>query len=458
MTRSLAILLTASFPLAAAGAEGFFDGVDEASRPTMEAARKRIEEIRKGDFVVHFVDGDGKPIETAGPVDIRLVRHAFKFGGNLAAVTQFVKTHPECKNALAVFEELFNLARVGNFWRQMEPKRGGPLQFDSVDADVAWARERGMDIRFHCLIYNYEYSAPTWSKEIRTTEEWWPLIERRIREVAQRYGDTIGEYDVINEMLTNRKWYEANNPIHPPLSDPKVGARIFEIARKYLPKATLVSLEAGIASTAESNKSFQDIFNYQKALVALGAPVDVIGYQAHFYASGMPFQQGHKSAGPNAFTMKSLEEGMDKLATIGKPIHITEFSAPSRSNKVKDSNQPRLSDEEVAAWTVNFYTLAFSKPYIHEITRWFLIDTIGGRGLDAGLLTLDGQKKPAYFALKKLLKEDWTMNWSGELQDGAARFRGFYGTYEARIPNHPPVKFDFPEGGKGEIVVKAPKD
>ncbi|OPZ08004.1 MAG: hypothetical protein BWZ10_02733 [candidate division BRC1 bacterium ADurb.BinA364] len=138
------------------------------------------------------------------------------------------------------------------------------------------------------------------------------------------------------------------------------------------------------------------------------------------------------------------------------PIHITEFNPPSRDTKNKNPDQARLSDEEVAEWTVNFYTLAFSKPYIREITRWFLIDTIGGRGIDAGLVTLEGERKPSYYALRKLLKETWSTRWEGELKDGQADFRGFFGTYEARIGGET-ARFELCEGPSGPIEVRTGK-
>jgi hypothetical protein len=165
-------------------------------------------------------------------------------------------------------------------------------------------------------------------------------------------------------------------------------------------------------------------------LLAAGAPIDVVGHQAHFYASGsMPFSEGHAASGKGAFSMAILEQGLDALAGIGKPIHITEFSAPSRNNK-RWGPQPRLSDEEVAAWQNNYYTLAFSKPYVRQITRWFVIDELGGRGVDAGLITKSGDLKPAYGSLKRLLNTDWHTTWSGAADDGVVAFRGFHGTYE----------------------------
>ena len=72
--------------------------------------------------------------------------------------------------------------------------------------------------------------------------------------------------------------------------------------------------------------------------------------------------------------------------------------------KKRKGPQPRFNEEEIAAWEVNYYTLIFSKPYIHQLTRWFVVDGHGGNALDGGLITVKGRKKPNYYALRKLIK------------------------------------------------------
>ena len=72
----------------------------------------------------------------------------------------------------------------------------------------------------------------------------------------------------------------------------------------------------------------------------------------------------------------------------------------------------------------------FSKPYINGITRWFTIDNLGGRGMDAGIVSEQGVLKPNYFALKKLIKEKWHTKWKGKLGAEKIEFRGFCGKYK----------------------------
>ena len=122
----------------------------------------------------------------------------------------------------------------------------------------------------------------------------------------------------------------------------------------------------------------------------------------------------------SVITMDRINAGLEHFAEFGKEIVITEYDPPTVMRDRKDLYQFRLSPEEQAAWSVNFHTLAFSKPYISEICRWALSDRQGQK-VDAGLLFADGRKKPEYHALKKLIQRDLVNPLAGRI--GSARQR-----------------------------------
>ncbi|MFB3830114.1 MAG: endo-1,4-beta-xylanase, partial [Bryobacteraceae bacterium] len=361
--------LGAAFSAAPGRSATFFDGVDEASAAVMERARQRIEKIRKGDFRILVLDRAGKPV--TGELALRLARHDFKFGASLFGFPRLPQAARE--QALGVVDELFNTVTITNYWPENERSPGAERNWRDADAMLEWALRHGKTPRFHAMLF----TMPNWAPQVTSREEWWRIIEARIQAVSERYGTRIHEYDVLNEVAM-RAWIfppkddpMLNSKVFPAFIETENGVRCFQLARKYLPDAELVNNDTTILTP--SSKGLPLVFKYSRELLAHGAPIDVIGHQAHFYASGMmPFSEGHALSGKGAFTMAMLEGGLDRLAELGKPVHITEFSAPSRNNQRKDP-QPRLSDEEVAAWQNNYYTLAFSKPYIRQITRWFVI-------------------------------------------------------------------------------------
>jgi GH35 family endo-1,4-beta-xylanase len=440
------------FLILVAGAAGAqtFDGVDEASRPVMEQARKRIETTRKGNFRVLLNDDSGKPY--TGAASIRLTRHAFRFGASAYGIPRLPENAR--RRALDVIDELFNTVTITNYWPENEPTRSGDRIWKDADWMVDWATTHEKTMRFHSMFFPW----PKWVAEVETTAEWWRIVEARIRAVAERYGTRIHEYDILNE-IASRAWIwnkdmdpTRDSAVFPRFVETPNAVRCFQIARRYLPDAELVNNDQTIATPASENLALHLKFN--RDLLAAGAPIDVFGHQAHFYASGqMPFQEGHSGSGKGAFTMAVLDQGFDRMGSLGKPVHITEFSPPSRDNK-RQGPQPRLSDEEVAAWQANYYTLAFSKPFVHEITRWFVVDELGGRGIDAGLITKDGKLKPSCYALRKLLKDTWKTSWEGPVRNGEMSFRGFYGEYEVVAPGYRALRFSVRPDTVAPIVVK----
>ena len=406
----------------------FFDGTDAQTKDIMYNAKKQIETVRKDNFTIqiqNLKDLKGKDIQ------IELVEHDFTFGTNLFGLYKIADWDLSKQMAVKTIDELFNTVIVCDYWGRTQSKKNKKPEWKYTDYQMELAEKFGKKNRYHALFFSY----PRWLHHYETEEELWTIIEQRIKDVARRYGDKINEVDVINEFINYQYWDKNPHAKYlkttkfPDFAKPENGARVLKLARKYLPKSKLVVLETNIWSV--SNPIYQEIFEYHKKLIAMEVDYDYIGYQAHYYAlQNRPFQEGTKEWGSRTFMMDEINRGMEQMAALGKPIIIAEFNPPSRSNKNNNPDQPRLSDDEIAAWEVNFYTLMFSKPYINGITRWFTIDNLGGRGMDAGVVSEQGVLKPNYFALKKLIKEKWHTKWKGKLGAEKIEFRGFCGKYK----------------------------
>jgi hypothetical protein len=467
LTRSaiatLALLL--SILTAMASADNFFDGVNEPSRIVMDKARQEIERVRKGDFVVQFETADGRALQ--GTVEILHVCHEFLFGAPFSTSRAFLDLH--------------NLGRMNPHWRNLqagEDGPNGPYRWDHFDRMLKAAHEHGIAMRWHCLIYEQwgspawidgKYTDKPWWNDVPETEEqWWELIEKHLRTVARHphpvTGEPIGdllEFDVINEtgskMWTNIHLEEAGKPATFPSAHNRHprgnanAARMICLARKYLPKARLVVLEGWPIGDLESG-STKRIYRHFKRLFDQNSPVSNIRQVARDDRI-LVGTQGHFSAKDRStITIDRINEGLERFAEFGKEIVITEYDPPTVMRDRKDLYQFRLTPEEQAAWSVNFHTLVFSKPYISEICRWAMSDRQGQK-VDAGLLFADGRRKPEYHALKKLIHETWSTRWRGKLDpQGSAAFRGFFGTYEASLPGHAPVRFTLRSTGPRQAV------
>jgi GH35 family endo-1,4-beta-xylanase len=455
--------------LAAESKRAFFDGLDDAGREVMDQARRDIERIRKGDFKLRVVDGDGKPV--AAPIELQHVRHEFRFGG------------PFSENPL--FNDLFNSGRMNPHWGVIQKAEDGPdgaYQWEHFDKMLNAAHARDVSMRWHCLIYeehgtprwiDAKYNGQPWWKDVPETEgQWWKLIERHLREVGthKRPGDgkPLGEFlefDVINEtgsrMWTNLRLEAAGKPAAFPSAHNRHprgwanAARMITLARQYMPKSRLVALEPWPVGDLNNGMTkrvlghFAKLFDRQSddPLIRQVAedPQVLLGCQGH---TGV-----HDRA---ALTMARINECFERFSQFGKEIAITEYDPPCvpKDKPPEEFERTRLMPEEQAAWSVNFYTLAFSKPYIGELMRWCWAD---GQSMkrDAGIVFQDFRPKPEYFALKQLLTETWTTRWEGPLAaDGSASFRGFFGTYEVSVPGYEPARLRWNSDSPRDVRVE----
>jgi GH35 family endo-1,4-beta-xylanase len=430
----------------------------------MEIARKDIERVRKGDFTIRFIDRNGKPV--GGMADIGHVNHEFDFGASASGSKRFV--------------DLFNTGRMNPHWGVLQSGEDGPFgpyHWERFDRMLDRAHDQGIRMRYHCLIYEQwgtpkwidpKYRDRPWWDDIPETEQqWWELIERHIKEVATHRRPCDGkplaefvEFDVINEMTT--RWSRTNQLLEqagkpatyptPHLKDGhRNGARMLCLARKYMPKAKLVALEWWPIGELEGWKTPR-VFEYFRRLFdpegtdphvrqVAEDPLILLGAQCHVGAGKR-----------DLLCFDKINANFERFASPGKNIAITEYDPPSVPRDRPELHRLRLTPEEQAAWSINFFTLAFSKPYITGISRWAMSDR-QSQQMDSGILFADGKPKPEYHSLRELIKEKWTTRWTGPLgPDGNASFRGFFGTYEATLSGYDPVSFTLRPSGPRQVV------
>jgi hypothetical protein len=91
-------------------------------------------------------------------------------------------------------------------------------------------------------------------------------------------------------------------------------------------------------------------------------------------------------------------------------------------------------EAEQARDVSRIYTLLFAHPAVAAITWWDFADRDAWQRAPAGLLGQDLTPKPAYLALKELVKNRWwTRTQVTTDPTGQARFRGFLGDYQLTL-------------------------
>jgi endo-1,4-beta-xylanase len=129
-----------------------------------------------------------------------------------------------------------------------------------------------------------------------------------------------------------------------------------------------------------------------------------------------------------------IKERLDKLASLGLPIKVTEldFGAYTRGLEI--------SEEKQAEFYKTFVTSAFSHPAVNGILLWGFWDNRHWIK-NGGIIDSNGRAKPAADTLYNLWHKIWTTNLQSTAdKSGEIRFRGF------------PGKYKITAGGKEEFV------
>ena len=399
---------------------------DRLSPFTDGMIERGIETHRKGLFAVKVTDKDGRPLPGV-PVRFRLSRHEFKFGCALFLLDQFPDeerntAYREC------FPQVFNYGVMPLYWDTLEPEEGKPrfaagspniYRRPALDLVRDYCRENHIGIKGHCLMYNS--FNPGWMPRDRRSLKM--AVERRSRQIAERYGGDIIDLDVINEMYTvyRNAHGEFGKRDFPICDEPGHEKWCFDTAKRYFPYSRLFWNE-GCYETFGANQYTGDKSVYYlmlKRWLGEGAPIGGIGMQFHAF-SGDEAQQRAIYNPYRAMDVFKLYSG------FGLPIHISEVSIPSWSNEPGD-------EEAQAELTERMYRLWFSQEYVEAVVWWNLADgmAFGGENVfHAGLFRNDMTPKKAWEALDRLVNREWrTEETAVTNEDGRAYFRGFYGDY-----------------------------
>lgn len=253
---------------------------------------------------------------------------------------------------------------------------------------------------------------PPWLPRDRAEAE--KLIEKRIREIAERYGDDIKSWDVLNEAVAGY----GEDEIHP--MPENYEAKAFAAAARHFPADTRLDVNETTGYWYPHKRQFEDLV---RRLQAGDARPGGIGLQFHLMSD---LDMARFSLG-ELFPPENLFKALDQYARFGLPIHVSEITLTA-----PEHNSPEgLALQADAA--EHLYRLWFSHPAVQGISWWNVPDGGAAPGEDkvsSGLLFADMTPKPSWHALRRLIHQEWRTAASGVTDaDGRFAFRGFHGGY-----------------------------
>lgn len=389
--------------------------IEARSRAAIERAKSNIEKFRKGDAQIRLIDKNGKLV-TSAQVIIKQISHDFKFGGYLKIDDLAAEKLPAYENR---FAKLFNFAVIGTYWDFIENQRGNE-NWQWFEREVALARKLNLRIEAAPLLWGTNKAGtPKWLPDEK--DELLPVINKRVKSTITKYQNAVEDWEIVNEPLAPKSDVFAE----------RIGtdyiATAFAEARQASPTKRLMLNEYGVFGIIKKhNYNRENYFNLLKNLIEKNVSFDVIGIQAH--------------ANGEWFAPADVAETLDRYASLGKPIQITEFSSQmfdyeNREKPLSISGNYQTgvwNEEKQAAFYREFYTIAFGCPQVEAIVQWGLDDERAWLP-GIGLINKNGAVKANYDTLDRLINNEWRTNLQTNLTGEDFRFRGFYGSYEIEI-------------------------
>ncbi len=387
---------------------------------------------RTSDATLVLTGADGSPLADTDVV-VEQTRHAFAFGNigfdlvplangeaGAAPGNAFGGATGSLEHLAELWFELYNTATLPFYWAGFEPRRGEP-DTDRLLAAARWFTERGATVKGHPLMWHT--LAPDWLRDLPTDEVEALQRDRITREVSG-FAGVIDTWDAINEVVIMPVFdnEEQQNAITRFCLERGRIATIrlaFEQARAANPGATLLLNDFDLSTAYEC---------LVEGVLEAGIQVDALGLQSHMH-------QGYWGEERTLATV-------DRFARFGLPIHLTEttlLSGDLMPPEIEDLNdyQPEHwpgtpdGEQRQAEEMVRHYRSLVCHPSVEAITYWGLTDDGAWLGAPVGLVRPDGTPKPAFHALRDLLKREWWVSPTTVRTDEAGRVgvHGLLGDY-----------------------------
>lgn len=399
---------------------------------TEDRVKNGIEQNRKGFVTITLKDKNGNPI-VGKKIKITQKKHEFLHGANLFMLDE-LETEEKNNKYKELFRQTFNEATLPFYWCDLEPTEGN-LRFKkdspkiyrrpAPDLCLEYCDKYGITPKAHCLTYfNVQ---PDWVDGTDICDMKLKL-EKRYRQLAERYAGKINGWEVINELFCAwEPWIK--NPFF--VSDEVLDWN-FKLAEKYFPCNELIVNEASqiweLGHFAYARSGYYQMIKHG---IERGLRIDAVGMQYHIFND----MENEKYNTRDKYNPKVLFDVLDTYEKLGKPIQITEVTIPAYTDTAEDEKiQAELIERLYGIW--------FSHKAVEAIIYWNLVDgyaafapqgdmTSGENKFRGGLLRFDMSKKPAYEMMYHLFNERWVTKTEAETnENGCAKFKGFYGTYE----------------------------
>jgi endo-1,4-beta-xylanase len=280
-------------------------------------------------------------------------------------------------------------ADFADYWNKVTPENGGKwgsveaerdrMDWHALDEAYAFAERHGLPFQMHVMVWGNQQ--PEWIEALPPQEQR-EEIEEWFAAVAARYPK-LAFVEVVNE------------PLHdPPNQDDEGGGHYiealggsgatgwdwvlesFRLARKHFPHSTLLINDYSITNNdADTSRYLAIIELLQKENL-----VDAIGVQGHAFAT------------TTETPMSVHRANLDRLASTGLPIYVTELDIDGPTDEAQLRDYQRI------------FLVFWEHPAVRGVTLWGFRPGLWRMEQGANLVRKDGSERPALQWLRRYLR------------------------------------------------------
>jgi endo-1,4-beta-xylanase len=395
----------------------------------LEKAAADIPRYRKGDLRLTLLTPDGEPLSGAEITYQQRTRDFLFSAGNLTNGWTYLPQEADLLQQMGV-----NSAAVNVNYGQIEPSEG-VYDWTYLDMYSGLDSMLGKGFQVNGALAYWAFPSrledcPDWWRSLTFTQ-YKQVLYDHFKNLAARDGTRINPW-MLNEQNTtnclNLTWDQRLEVFQTVMDGLQAG---YPGAQNLV---TALAMPYGWSQLPISPGTNQLPFGipfpiYLDLLMQHELPVDNIALEFHFFGVTVPSDGSQALPG---MTLASLARLMDLYNGYGVPIWIEPFQVPSTQQPNSTWWHRPWDEATQAEFAVKFYTLAFSRQYMHDIC-WSDANDNNPFIVSAGLLDSNYQPKLAYYALKDLISS-WTTSGSGNTDaDGTLVINGYAGNYAFSI-------------------------
>lgn len=275
-----------------------------------------------------------------------------------------------------------------DYWNKVTPENGGKwgsveaerdrMDWSALDEAYQFAQRHGLPFHMHVLVWGNQQ--PEWIETLQPQEQR-AQIEEWFASVAARYPK-LAFVEVVNEPLND-----------PPGKDDEGGGNYllalggsgasgwdwvlesFRLARKHFPHSTLMINDYGITNSDANTTRYREVVE----LLRQEHLVDAIGVQGHAFATTLETP------------MSVHRANLDRLATTGLPIYVTEFDLDGPTDEAQLQDYRRV------------FPVFWEHPAVRGVTLWGFRPGLWRTKEGANLVREDGSERPTLQWLRNYL-------------------------------------------------------